>query len=55
MANVTKPIFKKRYGNFIGGNPFASVKGQYFDNVFPVEEKVCQISIVLPSIISVFM
>ena len=40
MANVTKPVFKERYGNFIGGKFVAPVKGQYFDNVSPVDGKV---------------
>jgi len=40
MANVTKPVFKERYGNFIGGKFVAPVKGEYFDNVSPVDGKV---------------
>jgi len=40
MANVTKPVFKEKYGNFIGGKFVAPVKGQYFDNVSPVDGKV---------------
>ncbi|PKG41694.1 aldehyde dehydrogenase family protein [Psychroflexus sp. MES1-P1E] len=40
MANVTKPKFKERYENFIGGNFVAPVKGQYFDNISPVDGKV---------------
>ncbi|WP_335977223.1 aldehyde dehydrogenase family protein [Gaetbulibacter jejuensis] len=40
MANVKKPVFKERYGNFIGGKFVAPVKGQYFDNVSPVDGKV---------------
>ncbi|HRM11799.1 MAG TPA: aldehyde dehydrogenase family protein, partial [Flavobacterium sp.] len=40
MANVTKPVFKERYGNFIGGKFVAPVKGQYFDNVSPVDGQV---------------
>jgi aldehyde dehydrogenase (NAD+)/aldehyde dehydrogenase len=39
MANVTKPVFKDRYDNFIGGK-FVPVKGQYFDNPSPVDGKV---------------
>jgi aldehyde dehydrogenase (NAD+)/aldehyde dehydrogenase len=40
MANVTKPVFKDRYDNFIGGKFVAPVKGQYFDNPSPVDGKV---------------
>ena len=40
MANVTKPVFKERYGNYIGGKFVAPVKGQYLDNVSPVDGKV---------------
>ena len=37
--------FKAKYGNFIGGNFVAPVKGQYFDNISPVNGKVlCQIA-----------
>ena len=32
--------FKSRYGNFIGGNWVDPVKGQYFDNLSPVNGKV---------------
>ena len=36
--------FKSRYENFIGGEWVAPVKGQYFDNVSPVNnEKFCEI------------
>jgi aldehyde dehydrogenase len=36
--------FNKRYGNFIGGEWVAPVKGQYFDNVSPVNNEVfCEI------------
>lgn len=36
--------FNKRYGNFIGGDWVAPVKGQYFDNVSPVNNEVfCEI------------
>ena len=38
--------FKSRYENFIGGEWVAPVKGQYFDNVSPVNnEKFCENSI----------
>lgn len=40
----SKIKFKSCYGNFIGGNWVAPVKGQYFDNVSPVNGEVfCQI------------
>jgi aldehyde dehydrogenase (NAD+)/aldehyde dehydrogenase len=39
MANVTKPCFKDRYDNFIGGKFVAPVK-EYFDNPSPVDGKV---------------
>jgi aldehyde dehydrogenase (NAD+)/aldehyde dehydrogenase len=38
MANVTKPVFKDRYDNFIEVNLLS--KGQYFDNPSPVDGKV---------------
>ena len=34
---VEKPSFKDKYENFIGGKWVAPVKGQYFDNVSPVD------------------
>jgi len=40
----SKVYFKSRYGNFIGGNWVAPVKGQYFENLSPVNGKVfCEI------------
>ncbi|MEQ1558864.1 MAG: aldehyde dehydrogenase family protein [Methyloglobulus sp.] len=40
----SKIQFKTRYGNFIGGNWVAPVKGQYFDNLSPVNGEIfCQI------------
>jgi aldehyde dehydrogenase len=40
----SKVSFKPRYGNFIGGQWVDPVKGQYFDNVSPVNGQVfCQI------------
>ncbi|MEQ1639087.1 MAG: aldehyde dehydrogenase family protein [Methylococcales bacterium] len=40
----SKLQFKSRYGNFIGGNWVAPVKGEYFDNLSPVNGEVfCQI------------
>ncbi|HQR47833.1 MAG TPA: aldehyde dehydrogenase family protein [Steroidobacteraceae bacterium] len=39
-----KVSFKSRYENFIGGKWVAPVRGQYFDNVSPVNGKVfCQV------------
>lgn len=40
MANVTRPDFKEKYGNFIGGKFVEPVKGKYFDNVSPIDGKV---------------
>ncbi|MDN3670480.1 aldehyde dehydrogenase family protein [Echinicola jeungdonensis] len=40
MANVTKPTFKEQYGNFINGEFIPPVKGEYFDNVSPIDGKV---------------
>ncbi|HZJ35053.1 MAG TPA: aldehyde dehydrogenase family protein [Gillisia sp.] len=40
MANVTRPDFKEKYGNFIGGKFVEPVKGDYFDNVSPIDGKV---------------
>lgn len=40
MANVTRPDFKEKYGNFIGGKFVEPVKGNYFDNVSPIDGKV---------------
>lgn len=41
MENLaTKPVFKARYENFINGKFTAPVKGQYFDNVSPIDGKV---------------
>jgi aldehyde dehydrogenase len=40
----TAVAFKKRYGNFIGGEWVAPVKGQYFENITPVTGKAfCEI------------
>lgn len=40
MATAVKPQFKSRYDNFIGGQFVAPVKGEYFDNVSPIDGKV---------------
>lgn len=34
---VNKPRFKNQYENFIGGKWLAPVRGQYFDNISPVD------------------
>ena len=34
---VQKPSFKTQYENFIGGKWVSPVKGQYFENVSPVD------------------
>ena len=37
--------FKERYENYIGGEWVAPVKGQYFDNVSPVNGNVfCEVA-----------
>ena len=41
MSNlVSKPEFKSKYDNFIGGKFVPPVGGQYFDNVSPIDGKV---------------
>lgn len=41
MENVAKrPTFKPKYDNFIGGKFIAPVKGEYFDNISPIDGKV---------------
>ncbi len=40
QKHATRPVFKARYDNFIGGTFVAPVKGEYFDNVSPVDGKV---------------
>lgn len=37
---VDKPTFKNQYDNFIGGKWTPPVKGQYFDNISPVDGNV---------------
>ncbi|MCB0705534.1 MAG: aldehyde dehydrogenase [Saprospiraceae bacterium] len=37
---LEKPVFKDKYDNFIGGKWVSPVKGQYFDNISPVDGKV---------------
>jgi len=36
MAN-DKPTFKSHYDNFIGGQFVPPVKGEYFDNISPID------------------
>jgi len=37
-------VFKTRYGNFIGGQWIEPVKGQYLDNISPVNgQKICEV------------
>ncbi|MBP8034361.1 MAG: aldehyde dehydrogenase [Bacteroidia bacterium] len=41
MKNLaTKPTFKSKYDNYIGGKFVAPVKGEYFDNLSPIDGKV---------------
>lgn len=41
MSNIAKrPEFKARYDHYIGGKFVAPVKGEYFDNISPVDGKV---------------
>ncbi|MEB0249166.1 MULTISPECIES: aldehyde dehydrogenase family protein [unclassified Mucilaginibacter] len=40
MSINKKPSFKDKYDNFIGGKFVAPVKGEYFDNVSPIDGKV---------------
>ncbi len=37
---VTRPAFKEKYANFIGGKWLPPVKGEYFDNISPIDGKV---------------
>ncbi|KRF10700.1 aldehyde dehydrogenase [Paenibacillus sp. Soil787] len=42
--NESKVTFKKRYENFIGGQWTSPIKGQYFDNPSPVNNRVfCEV------------
>lgn len=40
MSLATRPDFKPHYDNFIGGQFVAPVKGEYFDNISPIDGKV---------------
>lgn len=39
MSIIQKPIFKERYGNYIGGKFVPPVQGKYFDNISPIDGK----------------
>ena len=34
---VERPVFKSQYENFIGGKWVSPIKGEYFDNISPVD------------------
>ena len=41
MSNLaSRPTFKSHYDNFIGGKFVAPVKGEYFDNISPIDGKL---------------
>lgn len=40
MMNYTKPNFKEKYGNFIGGKFVAPKGGQYFENTSPTNNQL---------------
>lgn len=40
MTVAKQPTFKAKYNHFIGGKFVAPIKGEYFDNVSPVDGKV---------------
>ena len=40
MSIVSRPTFKEKYDNFIGGKFVPPVKGEYFDNISPIDGKV---------------
>lgn len=40
MSKVTeRPKFQEKYDNFIGGKFVPPVKGEYFDNISPIDGK----------------
>ncbi len=39
MSVAQRPSFKDKYDNFIGGKFVAPVKGEYFDNISPIDGK----------------
>jgi aldehyde dehydrogenase len=40
QSEITRPAFKEKYDNYIGGKWVAPVNGKYFDNVSPIDGKV---------------
>jgi len=40
MSIASRPSFKEKYENFIGGKFVPPVKGEYFDNISPIDGKV---------------
>ncbi|MDN3579696.1 aldehyde dehydrogenase family protein [Mucilaginibacter flavus] len=40
MSTAQRPSFKDKYDNFIGGKFVPPVKGEYFDNISPIDGKV---------------
>jgi aldehyde dehydrogenase len=40
MSLAQRPSFKDKYDNFIGGKFVPPVKGEYFDNISPIDGKV---------------
>jgi aldehyde dehydrogenase len=40
MSIAQRPSFKEKYDNFIGGKFVPPVKGEYFDNISPIDGKV---------------
>jgi len=41
MENLAaKPTFKSKYDNYIGGKFVAPIKGEYFDNISPIDGKI---------------
>lgn len=39
-STAKRPVFKSHYDNFIGGKFVPPVKGEYFDNISPIDGKV---------------
>ena len=42
QSEIKKPEFKSQYENFIGGKWTAPTKGEYFENISPVDGKALQ-------------
>ncbi|TKB97873.1 aldehyde dehydrogenase family protein [Pedobacter cryophilus] len=40
MSIAKRPSFKEKYDNFIGGKFVPPIKGEYFDNISPIDGKV---------------